>query len=66
MDTSRDQQVSEAARLLGKRGGAKGGKARAAALTPEERQRIARNAANARWARKKAQTAPEEAAGERP
>jgi hypothetical protein len=55
METSRDKEVSEAARLLGKRGGAKGGRARAAALTSEERQRIARNAVNARWARQKAQ-----------
>ena len=54
METSRDKEVSEAARLLGKRG-AKGGRARAASLTPEERQRIARNAVNARWARQKAQ-----------
>ena len=60
MDTSQDQQVSEAARLLGQRGGKKGGKARAAALTPEARQRIARNAVNARWARQKAQTVQEE------
>jgi hypothetical protein len=38
---------------LGKRGGKKGGKARADSLTPEERQAIARRAAQARW--KKAQ-----------
>ena len=31
------------------RGGLKGGKARAAALTPEQRSEIARAAANARW-----------------
>ena len=54
METSRDKEVSEAARLLGK-SGAKGGRTRAASLTPEERQRIARNAVNARWARQKAQ-----------
>ncbi len=66
MATSQDQQVREDARLLGQRGGAKGGPARAAALTPEERQRIARKAANARWARQKAQAAPEADAGERP
>jgi hypothetical protein len=54
METSRDKEVSEAARRLGK-SGAKGGRARAASLTPEERQRIARNAVNARWARQKAQ-----------
>lgn len=39
---------------LGKLGGKKGGKARAAKLTPEERQAIARRAAQARW--KKAQS----------
>jgi hypothetical protein len=54
METSRDKEVSEAARRLGK-SGAKGGRARVASLTPEERQRIARNAVNARWARQKAQ-----------
>jgi hypothetical protein len=34
---------------LGRRGGLKGGKARAAKLTPEERREIARKAAQARW-----------------
>lgn len=34
---------------LGKLGGAKGGKARAAKLTPEERSEAARKAAAARW-----------------
>jgi hypothetical protein len=38
-----------AAVALGRLGGAKGGKARAAKLTPEERQAIARKAARARW-----------------
>jgi hypothetical protein len=50
MGTSRDKEVSKAARLLGK-SGAKGGRTRAASLTPEKRQRIARNVVNARWAR---------------
>jgi hypothetical protein len=42
---------------LGKLGGSKGGKIRAAKLTPEERREIARNAVLARWAkaREKAQ-----------
>ncbi|MGH7667205.1 MAG: hypothetical protein ACREN1_07855 [Candidatus Dormibacteria bacterium] len=35
---------------LGRLGGKKGGKARAAKLTPEERTEIARKAATARWA----------------
>jgi hypothetical protein len=34
---------------LGRRGGLRGGKARAAKLTPEERADIARIAARARW-----------------
>lgn len=34
---------------LGKLGGAKGGKARAAKLTPDERREIAKRAAAARW-----------------
>ena len=38
-----------AAVALGRRGGLKGGKARAAKLSAEERQQIARKAANARW-----------------
>ena len=37
---------------LGRLGGKKGGKARAASLTPEERKEIARKAAKARWERK--------------
>lgn len=40
-----------AAVALGKLGGAKGGKARAAKLTPERRKAIARKAARARWGR---------------
>lgn len=34
---------------LGRKGGLKGGKARAAKLTPERRKEIARQAAAARW-----------------
>ena len=34
---------------LGRRGGLKGGKARAARLTPEQRSEAARKAAEARW-----------------
>lgn len=40
---------NSAAVALGRRGGLKGGKARAAKLTPEKRAEIARNAAQARW-----------------
>ena len=35
--------------------GRKGGKATAAKLSPEERKRIARQAAQARWAKKKSE-----------
>ena len=38
-----------AAVALGRRGGKKGGKARAAKMTPEERSEAARKAARARW-----------------
>ena len=38
-----------AAVALGRKGGLKGGKARAAKLTPEERSEAARKAALARW-----------------
>jgi hypothetical protein len=37
----------------GRKGGLKGGKARAAKLTPEERSESARKAAAARWEQKK-------------
>lgn len=43
-----------AAVALGKLGGSKGGKARAANLTPEQRQEIARNAARKRWSKESA------------
>jgi hypothetical protein len=38
-----------AAVALGRKGGLKGGKARAAKLTPEQRSEIAKRAAGARW-----------------
>jgi len=38
-----------AAVALGRKGGLKGGKARAASMTPEQRSEAARKAANARW-----------------
>lgn len=40
-----------AAVLLGRRGGLKGGQARAKSLSPDRRAEIARNAALARWDR---------------
>lgn len=42
-----------AAAELGRRGGKKGGKARWANLTPEERSEVASLAAQARWRKKK-------------
>lgn len=36
-------------KVLGRRGGLKGGKARAEKLTPERRSEIAKKAAQARW-----------------
>ena len=41
--------ASAAARQLAALGASKGGRARAASLSPEERSRIARSAAQARW-----------------
>jgi hypothetical protein len=43
---------SVAAVQLGRKGGLKGGPARAASMTPEERCKIAHNAACVRWAQK--------------
>jgi hypothetical protein len=45
------QGKNPAAVELGKLGGAKGGKARAAKLSPEKRSEIAKKAAAARWSR---------------
>jgi hypothetical protein len=39
---------------LGRRGGLKGGKARAAALSKQQRKEIAQNAAKKRWSKSKA------------
>lgn len=44
---------NEAAVELGRRGGLKGGHARKAALTPEQRRASAQKAAQARWGDKK-------------
>jgi hypothetical protein len=47
--------VREYLRAIGARGGQKGGRARARALSPEERRDIARKAAAARWGKKRKQ-----------
>jgi hypothetical protein len=49
------EEKNPAAVALGKLGGRKGGKARAEKLTPEQRSEIAREAAKARWAKKRQQ-----------
>ena len=51
-ETSLIDGKNPAAVLLGRIGGLKGGKARAAKLSSERRSEIARNAAKARWAKK--------------
>jgi hypothetical protein len=50
-----EEEKSEAARLLGKLGGAKGGRARAANMSAKQRSEAARKAAQARWAKKRQQ-----------
>lgn len=47
----KDAGKNPAAVALGRLGGAKGGKARAAALSPTKRKQIAKKAAAARWKR---------------
>lgn len=47
-----DEGKDPAAVALGRKGGLKGGKARAASLTAEQRSEIAKKAASARWAPK--------------
>ena len=47
------KRKNPAAVALGRKGGLKGGKARAAKLSAEERSTIARNAVQARWAKAK-------------
>jgi hypothetical protein len=50
-----DEELRESARKLGRRGGLKGGRARAEKLTPEERKEIARKAAKVRWDKRRQQ-----------
>ena len=45
----RKRRKNPAAVALGRKGGLKGGKARADAMTPEQRSEIAKRAAAARW-----------------
>jgi hypothetical protein len=48
-DTAADDGKNPAAVELGRKGGLKGGKARAAKMTAEERSEAAKRAAEARW-----------------
>jgi hypothetical protein len=47
--TSEEEPKNQDAVEFGRQGGKKGGKARAASLSPEQRSAIARVAAQARW-----------------
>ena len=49
----KDAGKNPAAVALGKLGGAKGGAARAVALSPRKRKMIAKKAAQARWSKRK-------------
>jgi hypothetical protein len=48
-ETKPDRRKNPAAVALGKLGGKRGGKARAAKLSPKRRQELARKAAAKRW-----------------
>ncbi len=55
------EKVDESrAATLGRMGGLKGGVARAASLTPEQRREIAKRAATKRWAKADAKQKPDE------
>jgi len=49
MSTEEQTTVSQYLSQIGRKGGLKGGRARAKKLTPEQRNYIAKKAANARW-----------------
>jgi hypothetical protein len=52
-DAAENTGKDPAAVALGRKGGLKGGKARAAGMSPEERTALAKRAAAARWAKEK-------------
>jgi hypothetical protein len=56
VQSARKRSKMLAAVQLGRRGGLKGGPARAASLSADEREKIARRAAKIRWQRKKDET----------
>lgn len=51
-EATQADDLKSAAAALGRKGGLKGGKARAAALSPKKRSEIAKKAAAARWHKK--------------
>lgn len=53
MTTDSERKLSKHAKALAKMGAAKGGKARASVLTPEERREISQKAIRTRWAKAK-------------
>lgn len=48
-DSTEDVPAETGAQVSGRKGGLKGGKSRAAKLSPERRSEIAKKAAQARW-----------------
>lgn len=48
-ESTEPKEPESKAQISGRKGGLKGGKARAGKLSPEKRSEIARNAARARW-----------------
>lgn len=54
--TEAEPEKNPAAQALGRLGGLKGGKARAASMSPEQRQEVAKKAAEARWGKKKTES----------
>lgn len=57
-DPTPPAEKDPAAVALGRRGGLKGGRARAANMTPEARSEAARKAGQARWAQRKTTDEP--------
>lgn len=55
-DVKTDDGKNPAAVALGRKGGLKGGKARALSLTAKERSAIARKAASSRWTKERSST----------
>jgi hypothetical protein len=56
-ETEQQPAKNPHAQALGKLGGLKGGKARAAKLSPEKRSEIAKKAAAKRWGKKRSDSA---------